>query len=142
MRLGFPCGSDNKESACNMENPGSFPELRRAPGNGNGNPPQYSCLRISTARGAWQATVYGVTENRKQLSNYTFFLSLGGTPQGHTIPLEPGFLLRIPFHSVHMNLYLPPVGDPSSWENPSPMKVLSQAPFPGQSPNLEFTSSV
>lgn len=37
-----------------------------------------------------------------------------------------------------MNLYLPPAGDPSLWENPSRMKILSQAPFPGQSPNLSL----
>ena len=125
MRLDFPCGSDSKESACNMEDPGSVPELGRAPGKGNGNPPQNSCLEISTDRGAWWAAVYGVAESRKQLNDYTFFLSFGGTPQGNTIPLEPGFLLRVPFHSVHMNLYLPPAGDPSSWENPIPMKVSS-----------------
>ena len=82
LRLGFPCGSDSKESACNMEDPGSIAELGRAPGNGNGNPPQYSCLEISTARGAWRATVYGVAENRKQLSDYTFFL-LGNSPGPH-----------------------------------------------------------
>ena len=60
--LGFPCGSDIKESACNVEDPGSVPEVGRAPGKGNGNSPQYSCLEISTDRGAWQATVYGVSE--------------------------------------------------------------------------------
>ena len=99
---------------------GSISELGRAPGKGNGNPLQYSCLEISTDRGAWRATVYGVTERWKQLSDYTFFLSFEGIPQGNTIPLELGFLLRVPFHSVHMNLYLPLAGDPSSWENPSP----------------------
>ena len=57
-----------------MEDPGSIPELGRAPGKGNGNPPQYSCLEISTDRGAWQAMVYGVAESRKQLSDYNFFL--------------------------------------------------------------------
>ena len=37
-----------------------------------------------------------------------------GTPQGNTIPLALVFLLRAPFHSVHMNLYLSPTGDQSS----------------------------
>ena len=36
--MGFPGGSDNKESACNEEDPGSIPGLGRSPGEGNGNP--------------------------------------------------------------------------------------------------------
>ena len=36
--LGFPCGSDSKESACNVGDPGSIPGLGRSPGEGNGNP--------------------------------------------------------------------------------------------------------
>ena len=42
--MGFPGGSDNKESACNVEDLGSIPGLGRSPGEGNGNPLQYSCL--------------------------------------------------------------------------------------------------
>ena len=42
--LGFPGGSDGKESACNVEDLGSIPGLGRSPGGGHGNPPQYSCL--------------------------------------------------------------------------------------------------
>ena len=42
--LGFPGGSDGKESVYNVEDPGSIPEWRRSPGEGNGNPLQYSCL--------------------------------------------------------------------------------------------------
>jgi len=40
----FPRGSDGKASACNVGDPGSIPGLRRFPGEGNGNPLQYSCL--------------------------------------------------------------------------------------------------
>ena len=40
------CGSDDKESACNVEDPGSIPGLGRFPGEGNGNPLHYSCLDI------------------------------------------------------------------------------------------------
>ena len=40
----FPVGSDGKESACNVQDPGSIPGLGRSPGKGNGNPLQYSCL--------------------------------------------------------------------------------------------------
>ena len=43
--VGFPGGaSDGKESACNAGDPGLIPGLRRSPGEGNGNPVQYSCL--------------------------------------------------------------------------------------------------
>ena len=43
-KMGFPSGSDGKESACNMGDLGSIPGLGRAPGEGHGNPLQYSCL--------------------------------------------------------------------------------------------------
>ena len=42
--LGLPGGSDGKESPCNAEDPGLIPGLGRSPGEGNGNPLQYSCL--------------------------------------------------------------------------------------------------
>ena len=56
----FPCSSVGKESACNAEDPGSIPGSGRSPGEGNGNPLQYSCLENPMDRGAWQATVHGV----------------------------------------------------------------------------------
>ena len=43
----FPSGSDGKESACNVGDPGSIPGLGRSPGEGSGNPLQYSCLENS-----------------------------------------------------------------------------------------------
>ena len=67
--LGFPGGSDGKESPCNAGDPGSIPGLGRSPGDGNGNPLQYSYLEISMDRGAWQATVHGVAKSRTQLSD-------------------------------------------------------------------------
>ena len=48
----FPGGSDGKESACHAGDPGSIPGLGRSPGEGNGNPLQYSCLENSIDRGA------------------------------------------------------------------------------------------
>ena len=42
--MGFPGGSDGKESAGNLGDLGSIPGLERSPGGGNGNPLQYSCL--------------------------------------------------------------------------------------------------
>ena len=60
--LGFPGGSDCKESACNGGDQGPSPGSGRSPGEGNGNPLQYSCLENSTGRGAWWATVCGIAE--------------------------------------------------------------------------------
>ena len=54
---GFPGGSDGKESAYNAGDLGSIPGSGRSPGEGNGNPIQYSCLENPTDRGAWRATV-------------------------------------------------------------------------------------
>ena len=56
-------GSDGKESACNEGDPASIPGLGRSPGNGNGNPFQYSCLENPIEGGAWNATVQGVTKS-------------------------------------------------------------------------------
>ena len=52
-----------KESACNAVDPSLIPGAGRSPGEGNGNPLQYSCLEIFTDRGSWQATVHGVTKS-------------------------------------------------------------------------------
>ena len=53
--------SFGKESACNAGDLGLIPGLGRPPGEGNGNPLQYSCLENPMDRRAWQATVHGVT---------------------------------------------------------------------------------
>ena len=49
----FPCGSEVKVSAWNSGDPGSIPGLGRSPGEGNGNPLQYSCLENPMEGGAW-----------------------------------------------------------------------------------------
>ena len=49
---GFPGGSDGKESACNARDPDLIPGSGRSPGEGNGNPLQYSCLENPMDRGA------------------------------------------------------------------------------------------
>ena len=51
--LGFPGNSAGKESICNAGDLGSIPGLERSPGEGNGNPLQYSCLENFMDRGAW-----------------------------------------------------------------------------------------
>ena len=67
--LGFPSGSDVKESAHNAGDPGLIPGSGRSPGEGNGNPLQYSCLENSMDRGAWRAIVHGITKSQAQLSD-------------------------------------------------------------------------
>ena len=69
---GFPGGSVSKKSACNVGEPCSIPGSERSPGEGNGNPLQYSCLENSMDRGAWWATVYGVTKSQTQLNDWHF----------------------------------------------------------------------
>ena len=67
--MSFPGGSDGKASACNAGDLGLTPGLGRSPGEGNGNPLQYSCLENPTDGGAWQAVVHGVAKSRTRLSN-------------------------------------------------------------------------
>ena len=55
--------AQSKESTCNAGDLGSIPGLGRHPGEGNGNPLQYSCLKNPMDRGAWWATVHGLTES-------------------------------------------------------------------------------
>ena len=57
--LGFPGGSDGKESACSMGDLGSIPGSGKHPGEGNGNPLQSSCWENLMDRGALPATVHG-----------------------------------------------------------------------------------
>ena len=61
--MGFPGGSDGKESACNAGDLGSVPGSGISPEEGNGYPLQYSCLENSMDRGVWWATVYGGTKS-------------------------------------------------------------------------------
>ena len=61
--MGFPGGSDGKESACNAGDLGSIPGSGRSPGKRNGYLLQYSCLENLMDRGAWQATVHGVAKS-------------------------------------------------------------------------------
>ena len=53
IACGFPGGSEVKESACNVGDPGSIPGSGRSPGEGNGNPLEYSCLENPMEGGAW-----------------------------------------------------------------------------------------
>ena len=58
-----------QETQGDTEDANSVPGLGRSPVEGNGNALQYSCLKNPIDRGAWHATVHGVTKSRTQLSN-------------------------------------------------------------------------
>ena len=58
--MGFPGGSDGKASACDAGDLGLIPGSGRPPGEGNGNPLQFSCLENPMDRGAWWVPVHGV----------------------------------------------------------------------------------
>ena len=63
----FPSGSEGKESAYSVGDLGLMPGLGRSPGERNGCPLQYSCLRNPMDRGAWWATVHGVAKSLQDL---------------------------------------------------------------------------
>jgi len=69
---GFPGGSDSKESVCNAGDSGSIPELGRSPGEGQGNPLQYSYLKNPMD---WQSTIHRVTKIQTQLKQLSMHAS-------------------------------------------------------------------
>ena len=70
----LPCGSAGKESTCNAGDLGLTPGLGKYPGEGNGNPLQYSCLNNPKQRSLVDYTaVHGVAKSQILLSNFTFF---------------------------------------------------------------------
>ena len=81
VREEFPSGADSKESAFNVQDPGSSPGSGRFPGEGNGNPLQYSCLENSMDRGAWWTySPWDCKElNRTEQLSLSLFLSLTHT---------------------------------------------------------------
>ena len=83
---GFPGGSDGKESACNLRDLGSIPQLGRSPGEGNGSRLQYSCLENSMDRGAWCAAAHGVAKSQTRLRDWT-------ATKGHIMPVSLSFPL-------------------------------------------------
>ena len=80
-----------------MGDPGTIPGLGRSPGEGNGNPLQYSCLENPMDGGAWWATVHGVAKSGTQLSDFTFtfYLYLSYSEHMDTQRLS-GFLCQLP----------------------------------------------
>ena len=68
LLMGFPGGSDGKESACNVADPGSIPGSGRSSGEGNGYPLQYDCLGNFLDRGAGWAMVPRDAQGQTQLN--------------------------------------------------------------------------
>ena len=66
--MGFPGGSEVKASACNEGDLGLIPGSGKSPGEGNGNPFQYSWLGNSMDAGAWWPIVHGVAKSQTRLS--------------------------------------------------------------------------
>ena len=64
-------GSDGKASAYNVADLSLIPGSGRSPGEGNGNPLQYSCLENPMDGGAWLATVHRVAKSQTRLSDFT-----------------------------------------------------------------------
>ena len=62
-------GSDSRESACNVGDPGSIPGLGRPPGEGNGYPLQYFCLGNPMDSGAWRAILLEISKSWTRLSD-------------------------------------------------------------------------
>ena len=88
--MGFPGGSDGKESSSNEGDLGSSPGLERSPGGGHGNPLQYSCLENPMDRGAWWATVDGVAKSQTWLKV--------------TLSLFKCILIRIIIRNIHYKI--------------------------------------
>ena len=84
-KMGFPCGSAGKESACNVGDLGSIPELERSPGEGKGYPLQYSGLENSM-----DCIVHGVAKSWTRLSDFHFHLGVRwGFPGGSEVKNLP-----------------------------------------------------
>ena len=101
--LGFPGGSRVKNPPANTGDMGLIPGLGRSPGEGSGNPLQYSSLENPMDRGAWRAPVHGVTKSQTRLSNETTMypsniispFPIPLSSHNHHLPLKSLFYLLI-----------------------------------------------
>ena len=79
----LPGGSAVKASAWTVGDPGSIPGSGRSPGEGNGNPLQYSCLKNSMDRRAWLATVHEVTKSQTVTNTFVVATRSGKQTQNN-----------------------------------------------------------
>ena len=82
---GFPGGSVVKNPSANAVDSGLIPQSGRSPGEGNGNPLQYSCLENPVDRGAWWAAVHSAAQSRTQLKQLGMHACIG---EGNANPLQ------------------------------------------------------
>ena len=100
--MGFPGCSDSKESACNVGELGSIPESGRSPGEGNGNPRQYSCLENPMDRGAWWAAVHAnLLQSRPSLFSPMDCIPPGSSVHGDS----PGKNTGVGGHSLLQGIF-------------------------------------
>ena len=93
-------GSEVKVSACNAGDLGSIPGLGRSPGEGTGNPLQYSCLENPLDRGAWWATDHGVAKSWTRLSDFTFTFTFIVSLSDFLISVDVTFSNRPEVHFI------------------------------------------
>ena len=99
------CGSDGKESACDVGDLRSVPGLGRAPGKGNSYPLRYSGLAKSTDRGGWQATVPGPAKSRTRLNDHTLTCQCVSVPVPLPLP-SPWTLGKLNSVNLPVKAYL------------------------------------
>ena len=131
--LGFPAGSVEKNLAASAGDEGWISGSGRSPGEGNGNPLQYSCLENPRDRGAWQATVHGVTKSWTWLSDWA-----------HTLGDLIGFSIRQldwarPAHFRKTLLCLTPL--PLLWQTLPPQPRSCFIPLEDNHPLLDLKTS-
>ena len=119
-------GSEGKASACNAGDPGSIPGSGRSPGEGNGNPLQYSCLKNPNDRGVWQARVHGITKSQTRLSDFHFHCHV------HAYKVLSGLLTRIGASLVAQRIkHLPAMQETQvrflGWEDPLEKKMATHS---------------
>ena len=95
----FPGGSEDKASARNAGDPGLIPGLGRSPGEGNGNPLQYSCLENPMDGGARWATVHGVAKSLTSLSLHFVMCHSARDPRQSLLNNAPS--LPLPWNRCH-----------------------------------------
>ena len=125
-----PGGLVSKESSCSAGYLGSIPGLGRSPGEGNGNPLQYSCLGNPMDKGAWQTTVHGTLQARI-LGWAAVPFSRGSSQlrdQTQVSCIAGRFFIICATREVHLNSL-----------GTSKFKIGSQAPYPQ---NLHYQSAV
>ena len=107
---GLPWWLSSKESTCDAEdegNPGTIPGLRRSPGEGHGNPLQYSCLENPRDREAWQATVRSVSKSRTLLKRLSAHTLVKTDPRELCCPLSTmhGYIEKSATYSLEDSLH-------------------------------------